>query len=272
MAITREHRAIPRPTDGAMEASLARPRTSSALGTSSACGARATPLPRSTRVGGTLVLLAGLLAGCQPYVQGNGVYLEERRSNVASFAGLHVESGVEVTVTAGAAVQSVTVSGDANVVPFIETQVQTDGGRQVLHVWISTAFGGTIPPRAVVEVPSFEYVLATEASRVNAKKVAATSFVVVADQGSNVVLEGAAAPAGESMDVKLSTRALLDATAYAVSRTASVDLTSASIARLHSDGPVTGTVTGGSQLDNLHGTGSCSAVVVDGTSTVRCPP
>lgn len=257
-----------------MRGLAARAPTSSALRFPGARGAGATPLPRSARrlAAAALLCLAGALGGCEPYVQGNGVYYEETRPDVGPFTGLHVESGVEVTVTAGAAARSVTVSGDANVVPYIETKVQTDSGLRVLHVWISRAYGGTFPPRAVVEVPALEYAYATELARIKGDEIAATSFQVVADHGGNVALAGASAPAGESIGVKLGTGGLLDATGYAVSNAAQVELSGASVARLRSDGPVSGTVTDRSQLDNLQGTGGCTAVVADGSSTIRCPP
>ncbi|HEY6098390.1 MAG TPA: DUF2807 domain-containing protein, partial [Anaeromyxobacter sp.] len=80
-----------------------------------------------------LLSVAGALAGCQPYVQGNGVYREERRNDLGAFTGVHLEDGIEATVTAGIAQQMVTVSGDANVLPYIETEVRTEAGRKVLR-------------------------------------------------------------------------------------------------------------------------------------------
>lgn len=270
MEISSQHRTVLVPRAGWMEALPARGPTSRALGFPSARLPGATPVPRSTRLlAAALALVAGALAACEPFVQGNGVYREERR-DVGPFTGVHVESGVEATVAAGVTDQSVTVSGDANVVPYIMAEVRTESGLQVLHVWISKAFVGAIPPRAVIEVPSLQYAFATQSSRVNGKSLAAASFEVVADQGSNVVLEGAVLPAGESIDVRLATGAVLNATAYGVSAGAEVQLSGGSIARLHSDGSVSGTVTGGSLLENLQGAGSCAAVAVDGTSTLSC--
>jgi hypothetical protein len=272
MQISNERRSLLLLRGGAMEALPARGPTSAALGFPPSRVPAATRVPRSTRrlaLGLALAFLAGGLAACEPVVQGNGVYREERRS-VAPFTGIHVESGIEAAVTAGIADRSVVVSGDANVVPYIETEVQNDSGRQVLHLSISRAFVGTIAPRAVVEVPLLDYAFATESARVSGKSLAARAFQVVAEQGSSVVLQGAAAPAGESIDVRLATGANLNATSYGVSGGAAVQLSGGSTARLHSDGPVSGTVAGGSLLENLQGTGSCAAVAVDGTSTLSC--
>lgn len=246
--------------------------TSGGLGFPSRRGADATPLSRSARLRAAVALtLAAALGGCEPYVQGNGVYHQETRPDPGPFTGLHVESGIEVTVTAGAADRSVVVSGDANVVPYLETVVQTGEGRRVLFVRITRTFSGTIPPRAAIAVPSLEYAFATQFSRISGKTIAASSFEVVADHGANVVLEGAAAPAGDSISAALATGALLNATAYEVSGGAAVTLTGGSIAKLHADGPVTGTLSGGSQLDNLSGTGVCADVVVqDAASKLSC--
>jgi putative autotransporter adhesin-like protein len=271
MGIQGEHRGVPRRSAHGMEAHAARAPTSHALGFPRARGPGATPVPRSgRRLALALAVLSSFLAACQPYVQGDGVYREERRPDPGPFTGVVVESGIAASITAGAGDRSVTVSGDANVVPYIETEVHTDSGRQVLHVWISKAFIGTIPPRAVVEVPSLEYASATESSRIAAKGVAAAAFEAVADRGASLVLEGAATSAGESIDVRLATGAVLDASAYGVSGGASVQLSGGSVAKLECDGPVTGTVTGGSELDNLAGAGSCGGVSTDGSSKIAC--
>jgi Putative auto-transporter adhesin, head GIN domain len=272
MGIQSEHRGISRGTARGMEAFAARVPTSRALGIPCRRGPGATPVPRSGRrlALALAVLSSSSLAACQPYVQGDGVYREERRPDPGPFTGVLVESGIGASVAAGAGARSVTVSGDANVVPYIETEVRTDSGRQVLHVWISKAFIGTIPPRAVVEVPSLEYASATESSRIAAKGVAAVAFEAVADKRASLVLQGAALPAGESIDVRLSSGAVLDASAYGVSGGASVQLSGGSAAKLECDGPVTGTVTGGSELDNLAGAGSCAGVSADGSSKLSC--
>jgi putative autotransporter adhesin-like protein len=271
MGIQGEHRGVPRRSAHGMEAHAARAPTSHALGFPRARGPGATPVPRSgRRLALALAVVSCSLVACEPYVQGNGVYREEQRPDPGPFTGIRVQNGIAATVTAGAAARSVTVSGDANVVAYIETEVRTDSGRQVLHVWMSTAFIGTIPPRAVIEVPSLEYASATDASRIAAKGVAAAAFEAVADEGASLVLQGAALPAGESIDVRLSSGAVLDASAYGVSGGAAVQLSDGSSAKLDCDGPVTGTVTGGSQLDNLAGAGSCSGVSADGSSKLSC--
>ncbi len=274
MAIRREHRGVPRPLAGGMEGFVAGGNTSSAVDPPSGRCNGATPLPRSAHCLAACSLVALALAGCDPYVQGNGVYLEERRPGLAPFVGLHVEDGIEATVTAGTPAQDVLVSGDANVVAYIRTQVEMDGGRSVLHVFVSEQFGKTIPPRVVIDVPTFEYVLATQGSRAHVRNAATPAFRVIADQGSALDLAGAngSVAAGESISVELASGAVLDAASYPVSQSASVALSGASLARLRSDGPVTGTVANASELDNLLGSGDCSGVVADQASRVRCRP
>lgn len=254
-----------------MEGAAARAPTSPALRSPSRCVGAATRVPRSTRrLTAVLAVLTGALAACDPYVQGSGVYRVEQRPDVGPFTGVRVESSVEATVTAGVPTPTVAVSGDANVVPYIETAVETDGDRRVLHVWVSKPFSGTIPPGVAIELPSLEHAAATGSSKILATKLAAPSLEVDADQGSSVILEGAATPGGARIEVRLGSGAALDATAYDVSGGAFVQLSGASSARLRCDGPVIGTVGGASQLDNLQGTGSCAAVVSDSTSKLSC--
>jgi hypothetical protein len=269
MAITHEHPQIPA---APVEACAARARTSSALGdprprvTGATAGARGS----HRLTGAALLCLAAGLAGCEPYVQGNGVYYEEQRQGLGAFTGVAVDSGIQASVTAGAAATAVTVSGDANVVPHLETQVRTDGERQVLHVWISTNFSGTIPPRAVVQLPVLAYAAATRAARIDGRQLGASGLEVDADRASAIVLQGATSTAADAMDVKLASGATLDATGYAVSGPTTVDLSGGSVARLHADGPVTGTVKDTSQLDDTAGAGSCAGVTADATAKVTC--
>ncbi len=272
MSISREHPCNRRRAAARVGAPGAGLPTSSALGGPRARASFATPLPRSARLAGALALLAAALAGCDPVVEGNGLYGEERRTGLAPFVGVHAESGVEVTLTAGAASQSVVVSGDRNLLPYIDTDVLGDDGRAVLRVRVSTAFTGTFRPRVVVEVPAVELALAREASKVVVKQATAPAFVAAADQGSTIVLSGPSADgaAGATLRATLAGASQLEATGYEVSEGASVDLRAGSVAKIRSDGPVTGTVAGGSDLEN-EGPGTCEAVLADGASTVACP-
>jgi hypothetical protein len=231
---------------------------------------RVTGRARAARLLGTV--LAGALAACEPYVQGNGVYLEEDRSGgVVPFVGVRVEDGIQATVTDGAAAQTVVVSGDANVVPYIKAEVRTIEVRgaqlAVLHLTLDPPgddYGVTIPPRAVVRATELGYVAAAEASKVNAFDAATAAMVVDGHGGSEVTLRG---PGGESLHATL-VAAALDAGSYAVDL-AEVSLAAGSRAELHAQVTVTGEAQGASAVDNLLGTGTCD-VTLDETSTLAC--
>jgi len=250
----------------------ARARTGSALGTSRERCAGATPSPGSARSAGFLALAALLgLAACDPYVQGNGVYLEQDRTpGGAALTGVHVEDGIEVTVTSGASEQKVTVSGDANLVEYIVTDVQNEASGPVLHLRIDVPGGwsSTIPPRAVVHLAQLQYLLAKGDSPVDVSGAAAPLLTILASEGSDVVVAGAG---GAGIAVTASS-ARVDARTYPVTDVASVDLTEGARVYLHSDAAVTGTVREACTLDNLLGAGTCAAVVVEGPATLLCNP
>lgn len=259
-----------------MKAAGARSTTASLLGTRKARGPLATGVTRSARRAGAAALLVAL-AACDPYVQGNGVYFEESR-NVGTFTGLHVEDGIVATVSVNPVSQasSVLVSGDANVVPWIETEIEQDATYgAILHVSISQDFEKTIPPSTVIQLPQFRYVLARQGSKVTATGASAPLFTVDGSEGSQIELVGPGGiggdvPAGTALDVTLATGSRLVAKWYIVTNAADVALSGASVAEIHSDGGVVGSVTGQSRLDNRFGTGSCAGVTKDATSSVDC--
>ncbi|BDG03339.1 GIN domain-containing protein [Anaeromyxobacter oryzae] len=210
-----------------------------------------------------LALLA--TAGCNPVVQGNGVFHEETRS-VPAFLGVSAEDGILVTVTAGGA-QRVTVSGDENVVQHVETTVHTDValGIQVLEAKVTfvDSYTSVHPLRLTVTVPELQLVRVQDPTRVEAKNVAAERFRVEAGDGGDVVLAGAGTGAAPVLEVVLSGvqhGAHLDAREYAVA-TSDVTLTGSSRAELQASLAVTGTAVPGSRVENS-GTGTCR--VTDG--------
>jgi hypothetical protein len=270
MAYHRETGGVPRALAAGAAATLALVRTRCAPGAPNPRGVRVTGRSRAARLVGAV--LAAALTACEPYVQGNGVYLEEDRSGgIAPFVGIRVEDGIQATVTAGAAAQSVVVSGDANVVPYIKAEVRAIEVRgaplAVLFITLDPPgddYGVTIPPRAVVRATELGYVAATEASKVNVFDAAAPSMVVDGQGGSEVTLRGAG---GESLHATL-VAASLDAGSYAVDL-AEVSLAGGSRAELHAQGTVTGDAQGASAVDNLLGSGTCD-VTLDETSTLAC--
>lgn len=213
------------------------------------------------------------LAGCDPYVRGDGRYHEEART-LPPFAGVRVEDRLSVFVTAGRE-QGVTVSGDANLVrDSIETRLLADPvmvGTQsvpVLRVYVDLEeYAPTIPPRVVITVPTFAYVDASDHSRVEVRAAPASTFRVRAEGESVVTLFGP--PGADELELDLDSAAL-DADTYPVSL-ASVELTGNATAELSCAGPVTGTASGTSVVDNRLGAGDCGVTLVDEASCLSPP-
>jgi hypothetical protein len=229
--------------------SRAQPR---AAGSRAAAATGPGPLERSRDRGAPITachrfvavcLAAALLAGCDPVVQGNGVYAEESRGDLVPFEGVHSEDGVAtfVTVTGAGQPQTVQVSGDANLVRHVRTRVVPEGELQVLHVAVEIGdeFSPTIPLRVVINVPTFSSVWAAESTEVLVKRAASAPLT------------------GGGLSVTLDTAAL-DAAAYPVSG-AVVALTGAALAKLQSTGPVTGSAANTSKVLNV-GSGDCAGV------------
>jgi hypothetical protein len=256
-----------------MEARGARARTRPALGSSSGRCAFATGLPRSIHLArSALAAVAVASSACSPYVEGNCVSGSETRTLETTFEGVRVENGIRATVTAGLAQPRLVVSGDANLLSYIHTQIEADSGSvpsNVLHVWIEVpggTFSSCVPPTAVLDAGELRYIGADGDSDVDASGVSTRTLSVAATAKSIVTVAGAG---GERIQVTASD-ARVDASTYPVSLGADVTLTSAGRASLDSDGPVTGTVAAGCTLQNF-GSDACNAVVPQPGATVVCP-
>ncbi len=240
------------------KAKVGSPPTATALG----C-----PRVRGFSIARWAIVAAALLAGCNPPLQGNGVYLEESRT-VGPFVGIHVQDGVSAVVTSGEPGQTVRVIGDSNVVPHIETTVEAEPVGlttiQVLHVSVTKNYVPTIPPSVIVSVPSFVSVRADDVPTVDVRKAEASTFTVDASGISRVTLVGA----GAEIDATLGGDALLDATEY-VTSAADVALSGRTTAKLRSNGPVNGTAVEASLVDDLLGTGPCF-VTTSGSARAIC--
>jgi hypothetical protein len=235
-------------------------------------GAGATALPRSAHRLAMLALAAVALA-CDPYVQGNGVYREVERTP-GPFAGVHVEDGIEATATVSdGAATTVRVSGDANVLDYVETEVQrVDVGGEsvdVLHVSVDEPSGGyapTIPIRAVILMPALRYLDAREFSRIEARDVAAPALVVGAAGGSEVEVKG---PGGTTLRATLAD-ANGDLGGWPV-QDAVVMLTGRSMLDLSASGALSGEAHDTSTLNNLVPAATCALAVFD-AATASCAP
>jgi len=225
------------------------------------------------RAAGTGVRLAVLpcllaLAGCDPWVVGDGVFKEETRP-VGPFTAVSVKDGITVEVQVGAAQRSLKVSGDENVLQHVKTVVKNEGSVPTLVVETDVAhMQSTLPLLVDVEAPTLTSVTATDASAVDVSGVAAESFAVMAGEGAAVTLAGAK---GEALTASLwggsGGGASLDARSYIVN-SAVVNLSGGALAQLHVDELLTGTASEGSTVENV-GEGACE-VAASGGATVSC--
>ena len=227
----------------------------------------------SNRISPALLVASALaLAGCDPWVVGDGVFKEETRTTGA-FVGVSVQDGLEVEATGGAVAHSVKVSGDQNVLEHIVTEVVNEAGLGATLIVKSdvTHIESTHPLRVSVAVPVLSHARAVENAVLEVKGAAAEIFDVHAGDGAEVELSGTG---GDHLLVTLwggsKGGATLDARSY-VAGDATVALTGGAVAELHVDGPVTGTVAEGSSLVNV-GEGTCAAVVLSSGGQKQCAP
>jgi hypothetical protein len=214
-------------------------------------------MPRPLRLLPALLALASLSA-CDTFVAGNGVFREETRV-VDPFDGLDIGFGIETTVTAGAATRSVVISGDENVIQYIDTRVE--GGILVTRLSGTGDFSSVHPVRLVISTPELASVRAFGDARVDVIGAAAPAFAVEGVERSVVTLAGAG---GASLSVVLDGGARLDAHGYPVD-TADLTLAGASRAHVHADGDVTGTAEGQSVVE-VEGGGACLVILSGGSS------
>lgn len=229
------------------------------------------PCARGRRLlaGAAGLLLGAGLAACEPYVEGNGVLREEVR-DLPAFVGVVISDGIQAAVTAGAAEQLVRVSGDENVLDFVETVVSDRAAvGRVLEVKTASSYQSKNPLRVAVSIPILAFVSAKDAAPVTIAGAAAPAFTVEAVDGSHLVLAGGG---GERLVVTLGGGqhggASLDARGYPVA-TAEVALTAGARVQLAAAVSVTGTAAGASRVEN-EGAGACAVTATEG-SVVVCP-
>jgi hypothetical protein len=235
----------------------------------------ATALPRAVRLIAALALAAAGLA-CDPYVQGNGVYIEVDRTP-GPFAGVHVDDGIQATanVSAGGS-YTVRLSGEANIVDgYVRAEVRTIdlGGEfvDVLYVWVAEPKGGyapTIPLRAVIQPPSLRYLAAIRAARLEANEVSSPVLDVEASGGSYLEAKGPA-PAGATLRATLS-GGHGELSLYAV-QDAQVMLDGASTLKVSASGTLSGEAHDASTVTNVVAAAACG-VITSETATVVCGP
>jgi hypothetical protein len=234
--------------------------------------AGATPLPWYARL--VALAFAAVALACDPYVQGNGIYLEVERTP-GPFAGVHVDDAIAATVVVSVgAAHTVRVSGDANILDYVKTQVRPVDVRgdsvDVLHVWVEEPSGGyapTIPIRAVVQLPALRYLGTREAAHLEARDVAAPDLDLEAGGGSDVEVKG---PGGTTLHASLGD-ASADLGSWSV-QDAVVTLTGRSSLELVATGTVTGEAHGTSAVNNLVAGATCDVSLFDAARLACGPP
>jgi len=133
-----------------------------------------------------LALAAGFVA-CDfigPAVQGSGVVTTERR-DVAPFQRIEVDGAVDVVARAGAA-PSLAVTGDDNLLPFVQTEVR-DG---TLHIDIERSYRSRRGLRVTLATPELESVSVGGSSEVQVTDVRGPSFALSVSGSSEVTAKG----------------------------------------------------------------------------------
>ena len=139
----------------------------------------------------TGVLLALSAAACG--VQGSGVAAEERRE-VPVFQALDASGAVSVTLTVKPGLAApeepieLTVSGDDNLVPEVETAVEA--GVLVVRVRGGRDLDPTLPLRVTAAVPALSASRSSGTAEVQVHGLDGDVFLVEASDSSDVVLSG----------------------------------------------------------------------------------
>jgi hypothetical protein len=206
------------------------------------------------------------LAACHAQVEGNGELGTEQRA-VAPFDALEVGVGIEATITADAAGQAVTLSGDSNLLQYIQTVVEAGALKVRLHG--IDRIDPIIPLRLAVQATALHRLRATEASILvvsgAGSDAADFSFEVEAAGRSNVHLAG---PGGQRLLVKLAGVSGLDATGYPVDE-ANVLVVGGSLLSLRASGDPVGNASDHNSSVVITGGGTCAALALSSGATCQ---
>jgi len=135
---------------------------------------------------GVMVGVILLLAACEDSVRGTGMNVNEQR-DLPEFTELSVNGTLSAEVTIGSP-QSVTVSGDSNIVPLIRTEVRS--GRLVVEP--RNRFRSDPPVRVVITVAQLGWAGATGALSITVTGLRTESFTVRASGASTIRAAGSA--------------------------------------------------------------------------------
>ncbi len=215
-----------------------------------------------------LLALASALAltACHAQVEGNGQPATEQRT-VGAFDEVEVGVGIEAAVTANAAAQALSLSGDSNLLQYIQTVVE--GTALKVRLRGVDRIEPIIPLRLTVQVPALHRLKASEASILEVSGAGSGapgfSFEVEASGRSNVHLAG---PGGQLLQVNLSGGAGLDAKGYPVAE-ANVLVSSGAQLELDATGDPVGSASDARSSVVITGGGTCTALVLAGGATCK---
>jgi Putative auto-transporter adhesin, head GIN domain len=184
-------------------------------------------------------LALALALGCSPTTRGSGVSKTEARP-VAAFSEVAASTGLDVVVHVGAAA-SVSVTGDDNIVPLVETEVSKDRLRvaykpgQDVHT--------SVPLHVDVTLPALRYLSANSGCHVTADGIKADAFVIHATSGADATVSGTAT----TLAIDVTSGVRLDAGGLA-SGTATLHATSGASVTLRATESVKGDATSGSSV------------------------
>ena len=189
-----------------------------------------------------LLLIAGCdTRGCNVQIthstKGSGVEKTETRT-VGAFDEVESSNGIEVDVDVGAA-GPVELTGDDNLLPLIETEVQ--GHRLRVHTKAGASYDGHV--RVHVPAKELKSASATSGSSLSAKAVKAPSFVIEATSGATLKASGAS----DDVRARVTSGATVDASGLEA-KSVEIDASSGAAVQLHATESVTGSASSGASI------------------------
>lgn len=139
-----------------------------------------------------ILTLPVLMAGCKisfgdgasDGVTGSGKVVTESRK-IADFTAIDIEGAANIRLTQGA-VQSVTISGDDNILPLISTRVS----QGKLSINSSKSYSSDHNVDLVISVPQIDAVTVEGFSQVDLKAIKTTQLKIKIDGAAVIVLQG----------------------------------------------------------------------------------
>ena len=136
------------------------------------------------------VVINGSRYGSGKSLQGNGELAKEKRELSGNFDRVEISNGIRANIEVGRPTDGVTLSGDSNILPEIETRIRE--GKLI----VSPADGVNLNPKNPVEATFFmadlSGITASTSAAVNATGVASASLKLNASTSAKIKVEGGA--------------------------------------------------------------------------------